>query len=142
MKTMAIRLDDDVHAQLGMLAQLEELTVADAIRQAIDTFIEAERANPELTARAEAVLADIDRDAATRREAIASLFEGSGPASKAGGEGAPSRPLAPAPREGTRRASRRISLLNPGGGSVVLAATCDHRAPATHTTKRTTNERR
>jgi predicted transcriptional regulator len=79
MKTLAIRLEDDIHAQLSMLAQLEELTVTDAIRQAIDTYIEGKRSQPELTARAEAVLADIDRDAASRRDAIASLFEGNGP---------------------------------------------------------------
>jgi predicted transcriptional regulator len=75
MKSLAIRLDDDVHAQLSVLAQLEDLTVTDAIRQAIATFIESKCQNPELTARAEAVLADIDRDAASRRDAIASLFE-------------------------------------------------------------------
>jgi hypothetical protein len=62
-----------------MLAQLEELTVTDAIRQAIDNYIAAKRSQPELTARAEAVLADIDRDAASRRDAIASLFTGDGP---------------------------------------------------------------
>jgi predicted transcriptional regulator len=78
MKTLAIRLEDDTHAQLSMLAQLEELTVTDAIRQAIDSYIEAKRSQPELTARAEAVLADIDRDAASRRDAIASLFAGDG----------------------------------------------------------------
>ena len=82
MKTLAIRLEDDIHAQLSMLAQLEELTVTDAIRQAIDTFIETKRSQPELTARAEAVLADIDRDAASRRDAIASLFTGDGPRPK------------------------------------------------------------
>ena len=83
MKTLAIRLEDDTHAQLSMLAQLEELTVTDAIRQAIDSYIEAKRSQPELTARAEAVLADIDRDAASRRDAIASLFTGDGPTLKA-----------------------------------------------------------
>ena len=48
MKTLAIRLEDDTHAQLSMLAQLEELTVTDAIRQAIDSYIEAKRSQPEL----------------------------------------------------------------------------------------------
>ena len=80
MKTLAIRLEDDLHAQLSVLAQLEELTITDAIRQAIDGFIESKRHNPELTARADAVLADIERDAAARREAIATLFKPSGDA--------------------------------------------------------------
>src|ERR1700728_2795996 len=75
MKTLAIRLEDDTHAQLTVLAQLEELTVTDAIRQAIASFIAAKRSNPELTARAEAVLADIERDAACRSEAHVAPFD-------------------------------------------------------------------
>ena len=74
MKTLAIRLEEDQHAQLSMIAQLEELTMIDAIRQAIDQWIELRRSNPELQARAEAVLADIDREAANRRGAIAALM--------------------------------------------------------------------
>ena len=74
MKTLAIRLEEDQHAQLGMIAKLEELTVTDAIRQAIDQWIESKRANPELQRRAEAILADIDHEAATRRGAIAALM--------------------------------------------------------------------
>lgn len=76
MKTLAIRLEEEQHAQLGMIAQLENLTVTDAIRQAIDQWIDTKRSNPELQERAQAVLADIDRDAATRRDAIAALIEG------------------------------------------------------------------
>lgn len=74
MKTLAIRLEEEQHAQLGMIAKLEDLTVTDAIRQAIEEWIETKRSNPELQARAEAVLADIERDAATRRGAIAALL--------------------------------------------------------------------
>src|SRR5580698_588613 len=74
MKTLAIRLEEEQHAQLGMIAKLEDLTVTDAIRQAIEEWIETKRSNPELQARAEAVLADIERDATTRRGAIAALL--------------------------------------------------------------------
>ncbi len=74
MKTMAIRLEEEQHAQLSMIAQLEELTVADAIRQAIDQWVESRRNNPQLQQRAEAVLAEIERDATTRRGAIAALL--------------------------------------------------------------------
>ena len=70
-KTLAIRLESGQHAQLTMIAQLEELTMTDAIRQAIDQWIETRRNNPQLQERAEAVLADIERDAASRRGAIA-----------------------------------------------------------------------
>jgi hypothetical protein len=86
MKTLAVRLDEEQHAQLGVIAQLAEMTVTDAIRQAVDQWIASRRSTPELQARAEAVLADIDRDADARREAIASLLaeKPSGPAKRAG----------------------------------------------------------
>ena len=76
MKTLAIRLEDDQHAQLGLIAKLEELTVTDAIRLAIDQWIESKRSNPQLVARVEALLADLDREAANRREAITALISG------------------------------------------------------------------
>lgn len=79
LKTLAIRLDDDVHARLSMLAQLEELTVTDAIRQAIASYIETKRNEHDLTARVDAMIADIDRDAASKRDAIVSLVAGDGP---------------------------------------------------------------
>ena len=74
MKTLAIRLEEEQHAQLGMIAKLDELTVTDAIRQAIDQWIESKRSNPELQQRVQAVLDEIEKDAATRRGAIAALL--------------------------------------------------------------------
>ena len=94
MRTLAIRLEEDQHAQLGMIAQLEELTVTDAIRQAIEQWIDARRSNPQLQARAEAVLADIDRDAATRRDAIATLLGSPAPTKRRGSSGGPKVPQA------------------------------------------------
>jgi predicted DNA-binding protein len=77
MKTLAIRLEEEQHAQLTVLAQLEEIPVTDFIRQAIETHVQAKKAQPELAARAEQVLADIDAQAAHRRSAIATLFANS-----------------------------------------------------------------
>ena len=93
MKTMAIRLEEEQHAQLSMIAQLEELTVTDAIRQAIEQWIQERRSNPQLKARAEAVLAAIEQEATTRKGAIAALLsderpavaQGSQPRGKPGG---------------------------------------------------------
>ena len=73
-KTLAIRLPDDLHAQLGLVAQLDELTLTDAIRQAIDQWIESKRSNPQLQQRAEAVLEAIEHEATARRGAIAALL--------------------------------------------------------------------
>ncbi len=73
-KTLAIRLEPDVHAQLSLIAQLRSSTITDEIRQAIDSHITAVKSAPELAAKADAVLDDIEREAAARREAIATLF--------------------------------------------------------------------
>jgi predicted transcriptional regulator len=75
-KTLAIRLDDDLHAQLSVIATLSELTITDAIRQAIEKWVDEKRSQPELTSRAQSVLDEIERDAAQRRSAIATLFGG------------------------------------------------------------------
>ncbi|MDE3094062.1 MAG: DNA-binding protein [Acidobacteriota bacterium] len=79
MRTLAIRLEDEEHAQLQMIARLEDLSLTDALRQAIDLWISERRNNPELQARAAAILEDIDRDAATRRTAIEVILGSTSP---------------------------------------------------------------
>ena len=74
MKTLAIRLDDDLHAQLSVLAQLRQSTITDEIRLALEGHLEASKSDPELKNRAQAVLDDIERDAKAREAAIATLF--------------------------------------------------------------------
>ena len=74
MKTLAIRLDDDLHAQLSVLAQLSETSLTDEIRQALEAHLKAKRANPELTERAKAVSEEIEHDAQVRQAAITTLF--------------------------------------------------------------------
>lgn len=74
MKTIAIRLEDELHAQLSVLAQLQDTSLTDEIRQAIEAHLERTRNNPELANRAQAVLDDIERDAQARQAAIATLF--------------------------------------------------------------------
>ncbi|MGD0082033.1 MAG: DNA-binding protein [Acidimicrobiales bacterium] len=74
MKTLAIKLEDGSHAQLTAIAQLEGQPVTALIKQAIEELIETKRHQPQLTDRAEAMLEEIERDAAARREALATLF--------------------------------------------------------------------
>jgi predicted DNA-binding protein len=73
-KTLAIRLEPDLHAQLSLIAQLRGATITDEIKAALEAHIKAAKTLPELSGRAEAVLADIERDATARRAAIATLF--------------------------------------------------------------------
>jgi predicted DNA-binding protein len=74
-KTLAIRLEPDLHAQLSLIAQLRGSTITDEIRTAIEAHITAAKTTPELAAQSQAVLDDIERDAMARREAIATLFD-------------------------------------------------------------------
>lgn len=73
-KTLAIRLDDDLHQQVSTIAKLTGVTVTDIIREAIETHVSAVTDSPELAARAEALLADIDREAEERRQALSALL--------------------------------------------------------------------
>ena len=74
MKTIAIRLDDELHARLSAVAQLLDSTLSDEIRQAIEDRLEHMASNPDLTSKAQAVLDTIERDAATRKAAISAMF--------------------------------------------------------------------
>jgi len=73
-KTLAIRLEPELHAELSLIAQLREQTITDEIRQAIESHIAAIKADPDLATKADDVLADIERQAAARRDAFARLF--------------------------------------------------------------------
>ena len=79
-KTLAIRLDSQLHARLSVIAQLSGHSLTDEIRLAIERHIEAVRSDSGLTAKADAVLDEIEREASARREAIASLFGNQGTA--------------------------------------------------------------
>ncbi len=77
-KTVAIRLDEELHAQLSIIAQLRDTSLTEEIRSAIQSHVDACRDSGELTEKADAVLADIERDAEARRAAIGSLFSSEG----------------------------------------------------------------
>lgn len=97
MKTLAIRLEDDLHAQLSVLAQLRQSTITDEIRLAIEEHLEASKSDPELKNRAQAVLDDIERDAKAREAAIATLF--SPTAERTAGDSKPAGKRSPAKSE-------------------------------------------
>jgi predicted DNA-binding protein len=87
-KTLAIRLPDELHAQLVLVASLEDKSLADTIRQAIEELIERKRAGGDLAAQAAKALEEIDRETAARRHALQALL---GEQQAPGEESAPSR---------------------------------------------------
>lgn len=74
MKTLAIRLEDEQHAHLTLLAKLSSESVTDVIRVAIEQQLETMAANPELSSKADELTVVIDREAAEQRAALAQLF--------------------------------------------------------------------
>ena len=78
MKTLAIRLEDDQHARLSILAKLAGQSLTDVIRVALDAHIERLAADSEISTKANSALEEIEREASEQKAAIASLF-GDGP---------------------------------------------------------------
>jgi hypothetical protein len=73
-KTLAIRLPDELHAQLVLVAQLDGVSLAEAIRQAVETSISRRREAGELADRAQAALEQIEQESAIRRTALQALL--------------------------------------------------------------------
>jgi hypothetical protein len=73
-KTLGIRLPDDLHSQFALVAQLDGLNLTDAIRKAVELYVETKCAESDFNTRAAAVLEEIEREANSRRAAIQALF--------------------------------------------------------------------
>lgn len=121
-KTLAIRLEPDLHAQLSLIAQLRSATITDEIKAALDAHIGAVKHTPELAARAGSVLEDIEREALARRTAIATLFGDEQPAPVTAADVstaavAPDAAAVPAAAEPSARRGRREGSSS--GGSAV-----------------------
>lgn len=78
LRTLAVRITDDMRVQLDVLAQLTGRSTTEEIRLAIEHWITKSKTDPNLLKKAEAVRADIERDAETRRNAIAAIFNSDG----------------------------------------------------------------
>lgn len=74
MKTIAVRLDDELHARIGMLSKISGSTVTDTIRTAIENHLEVLASDPTITTKAKELTAEIDREAEAQREALKALF--------------------------------------------------------------------
>lgn len=78
LKTLAVRITEDLRAQLDIIAQLTGRSATEEIRLALEHWIDRTKSDPAVLKKAEAVRADIERDAQTRRNAIAAIFSGDG----------------------------------------------------------------
>lgn len=74
-KTLAIRLDADLHARLTILARLSAQSVTDLIRQAIETRLNELAQDPDLVAKAKQLQDEIEREANEQKGALTALFK-------------------------------------------------------------------
>ena len=92
MRTLAVRITEELRAQLDIIAQLTGRSATEEIRLALEHWIDKIKSDPAVLMKAQAVRAEIERDAQTRRNAIAAIFSGDGTtAGDAAGASAPQR---------------------------------------------------
>lgn len=73
MRTLAVRITDDLRAQLDVIAQLNDRSVTEEIRLSLEDWIGRSKSDPQVLKRAETVRADIEREAQTKRNASANV---------------------------------------------------------------------
>ena len=73
-KALAVRLEEGLHAQLRFIAQLNDTSIADEIRRAVEQRVASAQEDPGLIARADRVREEIEREAAARSAAIAGFL--------------------------------------------------------------------
>lgn len=78
LRTLAVRITEDLRAQLDIVAQLTGRSATEEIRLALEHWIEKTKSDPVILEKAASVRAEIERDAQTRRNAIAAIFGGDG----------------------------------------------------------------
>lgn len=74
-KTLAVRVSEDLRAQLDIIAQLNDRSVTEEIRLALEAWIQKSKSDPATLQRAESVRAEIEREATTKRNAISAIFD-------------------------------------------------------------------
>jgi metal-responsive CopG/Arc/MetJ family transcriptional regulator len=79
-KTLGVKLPDGLHSQFSLVAQLNGLSLNDAVLEAVKAYVEQNRSQKDFAERAAAVVAEIEREAEARRGAIQALFGEEGPA--------------------------------------------------------------
>jgi predicted DNA-binding protein len=102
-RTLAVRLPEDLYTQLMLIANLDGLSMAEVVRDAVQDSIEARSTSGELATLAKAALEQVDREAETRRAALAALLgtaEGKAtePPAKPAGQAQPGRAGGSKPR--------------------------------------------
>ena len=73
-KTLAVRLPDELHAQLVLIAGLGGLSLNDAIRQGVQELVDRRRGDGDLAAQAAKALEEMEQESAIKRQALQALL--------------------------------------------------------------------
>jgi hypothetical protein len=74
MRNIVVRVSEDRRAQLELIAQLDERSVSEEIRVGLEDWIDRSKVDPNVLKRADAVRAEIEHEATTKRNAIEAIF--------------------------------------------------------------------
>lgn len=73
-RTLAVRITDDLRARLDVVAQITGRSTTEEIRVALEHWVEKTKSDPAILQKAAAIRAEIEREAQTRRNAISAIF--------------------------------------------------------------------
>jgi hypothetical protein len=108
-KTLGIRYQPALHTQMSVIAQLRGRSFQDEVIAASEAHVAEAKADPELLSRIQAAIAEIDREATSRRDALTALFS---PTEQTAGEDGSGAEQAAQPDPGSKASGQRRS----GGG--------------------------
>lgn len=78
-RPLSVRITDGLRAQIEVIAQLNDRSVTEEIRLALEAWVETSKTDPKVLQRAETVRAEIEREARTKQSAIEVIFGGAPP---------------------------------------------------------------
>lgn len=73
-KTLGIKLPPELHAQFTLVTQMDKLSLAEGVLRAVELYVKTQSEAPDFAERAAATVAEIDAEAAARRNAVQALF--------------------------------------------------------------------
>lgn len=76
LRPLSVRMSDGTRAQLEILAQLNDRSLTEETRYALEHWVDKSKSDPAVLKRVEQVRADIEREATTRRSAIEAVLGG------------------------------------------------------------------
>ncbi|MGH8544744.1 MAG: hypothetical protein ACREX3_14185 [Gammaproteobacteria bacterium] len=92
LRTLAVRITEDLRAQLDVVAQITGRSTTEEIRVALEHWVDKTKSDPAILEKAAQIRAEIEREAQTRRNAITAIFGGSDTSTDEAKEPASSRP--------------------------------------------------